>query len=450
MNKKILIIDDEKESLEICKRIIEEKYYVIIADSKEKGLEQLQKNEINCILTDLVLPNVCELEFIEELQKKYPLIPIIVMSGKATVNMAVKAMKSGAFDFVEKPIMNIELLPVLIEKAIGSSELQQENIQLKKQLSINLKRKNLIGKSKKISVILELIKKVAHLNITVLIEGETGSGKELVARMIHENSPRNKNKFVPINCGAVPDSLLESLLFGHSKGSFTGATSDNKGFFEEANHGTLFLDEIAETSSSFQIKLLRVLQEKKIRKVGDNKDIPIDVRIIAATNRHLEKEVAENNFREDLYYRLNVVRILVPPLRERKDDIPLLAIYFLNNFIRNNNLPEHSFSHKTIELLQKEYWQGNVRELQNVVEHAAVMSSERIITPEDLPDYIVRKSDDLGISSDKYLEAKMSFEKKYFKSLLEKCDGNISNAAKISKLTRQRIYQKIKELNIKY
>ncbi len=448
MKKNILIIDDEQESLEICKRIIEEKYNVFTADSRENGLAVLKENEIHCILTDLVLPNIQNLEFIEELQQKYPLIPIIVMSGKATVNMAVKAMKSGAFDFVEKPIMNIELLPVLIEKAIGSSELQQENILLKEQLSINLKRKNLIGKSKKILEILDLIKKVAHLNITVLIEGETGSGKELVAQMIHENSPRCKNKFVPINCGAVPDSLLESLLFGHAKGSFTGATSDNKGFFEEANHGTLFLDEIAETSASFQIKLLRVLQEKKIRKVGDNKDIPIDVRIIAATNRHLEKEVAENNFREDLYYRLNVVRIVVPPLRERKDDIPLLAVHFLKNFVKNNNLPEHNFSHKTIELLQKEYWQGNVRELQNVVEHAAVMSSERIITPEDLPEYITKKSENYNIISDKYLEAKMNFERRYFKSLLEKCGGNITKAAKISKLTRQRIYQKLKELNI--
>lgn len=448
--KNVLIIDDEQESLEICERIIEEKYKVFSAESREKGLELLETNSIDCILTDLVLPNIQNLEFITELQTKFPLIPIIVMSGKATVNMAVKAMKSGAFDFVEKPIMNIELLPVLIEKAIGSSELQQENIFLKKQLSTNLKRKNLIGKSKKITEILDLIKKVAPLNITVLIEGETGCGKELVAQMIHENSPRSKNKFVPINCGAVPDSLLESLLFGHAKGSFTGATSENKGFFEEANHGTLFLDEIAETSASFQIKLLRVLQEKKIRKVGDNKDIPIDVRIIAATNRHLEKEVAENNFREDLYYRLNVVRIVVPPLRERADDIPLLAVYFLQNFIRNNNLPEHNFSHKTIELLQKEYWQGNVRELQNVVEHAAVMSTESIIKPEDLPEYIIKKSEGLSITSDKYLEAKNSFEVKYFRALLEKCDNNITKVAKISKLTRQRIYQKLKELNIKY
>lgn len=450
MNKTVLIIDDEIESLEICKRIIEEKYNVITAVSRENGLKELHKNEIDCILTDLVLPKIQNLEFIEELQKKYPMIPIIVMSGKATVNMAVKAMKSGAFDFVEKPIMNIELLPVLIEKAIGSSELQQENILLKERLSMNLKRKNIIGKSKKILEILDLIKKVANLNITVLIEGETGTGKELVAQMIHENSLRSKNKFVPINCGAIPESLLESLLFGHAKGSFTGATNDNKGFFEEANHGTLFLDEIAETSASFQIKLLRVLQEKKIRKVGDNKDIPIDVRIIAATNRHLEKEVTENNFREDLYYRLNVVRIVVPPLRERIDDIPLLAVHFLQKFLKSNNLPEHNFSHETIELLQKENWQGNVRELQNVVEHAAVMSSERIIMPEDLPDYIIKKSDDFNLESDKYIEAKMNFERHYFKSLLKKCDGNITNAAKISKLTRQRIYQKLKELNIKY
>jgi DNA-binding NtrC family response regulator len=447
--KSILLIDDEIQTLEICKRKLGKQYDVFTADKLDIAFEILANNEISCIISDLVMPGTNDLKFIEELQKISEDCPILVMSGKATVKMAVQAMQAGAYDFIEKPILNLDILTVMVEKALASQYLKRENKELKQQLSKQKSRKDFIGNCKEINKVLNVLTKVAPLNTTVLLHGETGTGKEMVARLIHEESPRAGKEFIAVNFGAIPETLLESLLFGHEKGSFTGATKDSQGYFETAHKSTLFLDEIGETTPAFQVKLLRVLQEKKIRRVGSDKLIPIDVRIIAATNRDLEEEVRNGNFRKDLFYRLNVIKIVVPPLRQRIEDIPLLAYHFLNEFQKDNGLSEFKISHSAMKVLTKHTWEGNVRELQNVVEHAAVLCSAQVINSEDLPEYMLETNQILNTIefSDNYDAAKQQFELIYFKNLLSKCDS-ITEAATKSGFSRQNIHLKIKKLGI--
>lgn len=449
MKSRIIVVDDEMQSLEICERILKKKYDVRVFNKPEPVFDILDEEGADCLLTDLVMPGVDGLEFVSDLRGRFPVLPILVMSGKATVKMAVQAMKAGALDFIEKPIVDLEILPVMVEKALHSVRLMQENRMLREKLS-DLRKQGFIGNSREIQKVLDIVRKVAPLTSTVLLQGETGTGKEMLARMIHDNSPRADNRFVAVNCGAVPESLLESLLFGHMKGSFSGAIRDSRGYFEEAHGGTLFLDEIGETGKSFQVKLLRVLQEKTIRKVGNDRDISVDVRIIAATNRDLNQEVLDGSFRKDLFYRLNVIRIEVPALRRRKDDISLLAIHFLNQFMQENGLQGYCIDRTVLDILKSAPWEGNIRELQNVIEHSAAMCHDGVITETDLPEYLVEGPDTTGgiEYTGLYEQAKENFDRLYFMKLLERSEGKIVTAADLSGLTRQYIYQKLKNLGV--
>ncbi len=447
---KVLVVDDERESLEICERVLKVNYDVVATSSTEEAFRLLADDAFDCIVSDLVMPQVNGLEFVEKLRDAHPEIPILVMSGKATLKMAVQAMKSGAIEFIEKPILDLEILLVQVDKAINSHSIMQENKRLRMKLSANLLRGDFVGNSREIQKMLEVVHKVAVLNSTILLEGETGTGKEMIARMIHDNSNRSEKPFVAVNCGAVPETLLESLLFGHTKGAFTDAHKEAKGYFEEANHGTLFLDEIGETGPNFQVKLLRVLQEKSIRRVGSDQEIKVDVRIIAATNRTLEDEMNRGTFRKDLYYRLNVIKINIPPLRERVEDIPLLARHFLNLFMKENGLSGYQLTRDTLELLKKATWEGNIRELQNVIEHSAALCSDKNILPDDLPDYLTegKKTSITQSFSENYEEAKAEFELIFFEKLLETADNSVTEAARISGLSRQHIYLKMKQLGL--
>ncbi|MCD4827868.1 MAG: sigma-54 dependent transcriptional regulator [Candidatus Cloacimonetes bacterium] len=449
MPQRILIVDDEVESLDICQRVLQKQYDVCTAQRVSDALGILEAGPIDCCLTDLVMPDVEGLEFVQNLAASYPDMPLLVMSGKATVKMGVQAMMAGAVDFIEKPILNLDILSVMVKKALTSHDMLIENRRLREELS-NLKRRNFVGNSPQIQAVLGIVHKVAPLNSTILVEGETGTGKELIARMIHDNSPRSNKPFVAVNCGAIPENLLESLLFGHMKGAFTGATSEAEGYFRQADGGTLFLDEIGETPLPFQVKLLRALQEKTIRRVGEDRDIDIDVRIIAATNRSLADEMKQGNFRKDLYFRLHVIKILIPPLRERPDDIPLLAAHFLKLFIKENNIEKLRISKEAMAVLKKSRLEGNVREVQNVIEHSAALCRSDIIWVEDMPDYIRgidTGEDSLSFSGD-YDSAKGAFERLYFTKLLQSTGSVITRAAEVSGLTRQHIYLKLKKLNI--
>ena len=450
MTNKVLIIDDEKDTLDICKRFLEDKFKIYTAVSFAKAEKILSQEDIDCLITDLVIPNSDGLKFVKEFQYEYADIPVIVMSGKATVKMAVEAMQLGAFDFIEKPIVNYEILTIMVEKALKSKNLQKENKLLKKKLKSQLEGQKFIGISPRIQKILQIVKKIANLNTTILIVGKTGTGKELLSKMIHENSNRKQHRFVPVNCGALPENLLESNLFGHAKGAFTGAIKETKGLFEEANKGTLFLDEIGETSPAFQVKLLRVLQEKKIRRVGSTKEISVDVRIIAATNKNLENLVDKNKFRKDLFYRLNVIRIDLPDLKDRKEDIPLLAQHFLKKFMRENEIKGYVISDKAMDFMKKAQWDGNIRELQNVIEYSAALCHNKTIKIEDFPDYLIKNKKNFSDVEYplKFDKAKNIFEQIYFSKLIETANGKMNKAAELSELTRQYIWQKLKDLDI--
>jgi len=451
MNTNILVIDDENDTLNICSRFLSKKSFnVFTAPDIESAKILIEKENIECIVTDLVIPGQDGLSFVKEMGESYPDIPVLVMSGKATVKMAVEAMREGAQDFIEKPINNYDMLALMIDKALQSKKILAENRALKQQLAGKTKNLNFIGASPKLLKVLDIVKKIAPLNTTILIQGNTGTGKELLANLIHESSQRAGKPFVPVNCGAVPDTLLESLLFGHSKGAFTGAIKEKVGLFEEAHNGTLFLDEIGETSTAFQVKLLRVLQEKKIRRVGGNKEISVDVRIITATNKNLEEEVNAKRFRKDLFYRLNVIKIDVPSLNERHEDIPLLANHFLKNFMRENGVDGYRISKEAMSFMKKAKWEGNVRELQNAIEYSAALCSNKTIEMDDFPDYVVDSAnkEDIKEFSIEYAKAKTEFERIFFKKLMKIAENKMTQAARLSGMTRQHIWLKLKELEL--
>ncbi len=391
MNK-ILVVDDERSMRDFLSIMLKKAGYdVATAVDGEEAVKILHKDIFDLVITDLKMPKVDGLQVLKTVKELSPDTVVIVITAFASTETALEAMKEGAYDYITKPFQ-IDEMKIKIQKAIEKRRLSAENVLLKKELKDRAVFDNIVGKSEKIERVFELVRKVSDSMSNILIYGESGTGKELIARAIHFNSRKKDKPFVTINCGALPEGLLESELFGHMKGSFTGAVFNKEGLFEVANGGTIFLDEIGETSPAIQVKLLRVLQDKEFKRVGGTKEIKVDVRIITATNRDLSKAVAEGKFREDLYYRLNVIPITLPPLRERADDIPLLADYFLYKFNKALNKNVKGFSPKTIELLCNYEWRGNVRELENVIERSvALLSNSEIITPEYLPD-IVRNS----------------------------------------------------------
>lgn len=386
---KILIVDDEKGMRDLLSKVLKkEGYQIFTAQDGEEGLEIIKDQTLDVVIADLDMPVLNGIEMIKKAKEFDPSLTIIIITAYASMETAIEALKLGAYDYLIKPFNNDEI-KLTVKRTIERIQLISQITYLKSELEEKLFFSGIVGKSEKMQKIMELVRVVSPTDSLVLIEGESGTGKELIARAIHDNSKRKDQPFVVLNCGALSEGILESELFGHEKGSFSGAFTQHKGRFELANKGTLFIDEIGELSLSAQTRLLRVLQEKEFERVGGNYPLKVDVRMIAATNKNLLKEVKENRLREDLFFRLNVFKIVLPPLRERKEDIPELSRYFLEKFnkIMNKNIVD--FSHECFKIFKNYNWPGNIRELQNVVERAVVLANNSVITPRELPEDLV-------------------------------------------------------------
>ena len=441
MPSRILVVDDESIVCESCQRILEgEHYEVETALSGQEAFQKMRENVFDVVITDLKMPIVDGMDVLKHVRKEYPDTIVIMITGFSTVETAVEAMKLGAFDYIPKPFTPDEV-SIVVKKALEKRSLQIENLYLRRELQEKYGFQNIIGKSKKMQEIYRIIAKVAPAESTVLIYGQSGTGKELVARAIHFNSMRRDKQFVPVDCAVLSENLLESELFGHVRGSFTGAVTTKPGLFEIADGGTVFLDEIGNISLAIQAKLLRVLQEREFTPVGGTKAKKVDIRLIAATNKDLEKMIEEKIFREDLYYRLNILPIHLPPLRERPEDIPLLAYHFLKKFSEEMGKTIKGFSPEAMERLIRYPWPGNVRELENVIERSAVMADEEMVRPEHL---ILPKDKEKGeveiqvpLTSDglkelkKHLREKAveDIEKAFVLTALERNNWNVTRAS---------------------
>lgn len=446
--ERILIVDDDENVAILFKKILgKEGYEIDSASSGEEALSSLEAQWFDLVVSDLRMPGLDGLEFLRRAKLLNPTMPCIVLTGYATVDSAVAAMKEGAYDYLTKPINNDEM-KLVVKKALEVHRLVREVERLRQSVDSESGFGNILGKSKAMKGLFRLIKQVASSQATILISGESGTGKELVARSIHHHSPRSEKPFVAIDCGALPETLLESELFGHVRGSFTGAISNKKGLFEEAHGGTLLLDEIGGTTLAFQSKLLRVLQENEIRPVGGNKSIRVDVRVIAATNRDLKAAVREGTFREDLYYRLAVIPIVLPPLRERREDIPLLANHFVAKYCRKNGLEPKRLSAKALKLLIDHPWPGNVRELENVIERAVLISPSRDINPGTLFPEAEGRDESPQALRQTIKTAMEMLERKKIIEATEKAKGIRSEAARILGISRATLYNKLKRYNL--
>ena len=452
----ILIVDDEKHTRDGLRRLLENEYDVYVAADIAGAIDVLEREQIEILLTDLRLGNEDGMTLIDR-ALKMPHPPIcIMMTAYGSVDIAVEAMKRGAYDFVTKPL-NLDKVEMLIGRALGARKLEQENRTLRQQVDERYGLENIIGDSAALREVLDTIRQVAPSSANVLIEGESGTGKELAAHAIHNLSRRNKAKFVAVHCAALSPQLLESELFGHEKGAFTGAHERRIGRFEQANGGTIFLDEVAEIDPSTQVKLLRVMSEERaFERVGGNQTLRADVRIIAATNKNLETLVREGKFRDDLFFRLNVVRITMPPLRERKEDIPLLIRGFLRHFCKANEKPLVDLTADAMDALLTYNWPGNVRELRTAIEHGVVMATGPKITVRDLPMALRQAASAAlprGISAAKAFGEKSSpldireTEKKLIMQALAATNGNVTAAAKKLGISRRTLHRKINEMN---
>ena len=383
--QRLLVIEDDETVRDVLQSFLAEKgFEVTISQKGEAGLDQIRTGKFDLIVTDLVMPGISGMDVLKQVIDSKLNVPVIVMTAFGTVQTAVEAMKIGAFDYITKPF-NLEELIIVLEKALSVSRLQKENVMLKMQLKRKYDFTGLIGDSPRMQAVYDMIERIADTESTVLITGESGTGKELIAKTIHYHSARAGGAFIPLNYAAIPRDLLESELFGHEKGSFTGAVNTRIGRFELAQGGTLFLDEVGELHPSLQVKLLRVLQEREFERVGGVKTIRVDVRILAATNRNLEQAIKDGSFREDLYYRLNVIPLRLPPLRERVEDIPLLTAHFAQEFCRRRKREVFTFSREAMDCLLKYQWPGNVRELENLIERLSILVNEKVVHVSDLP-----------------------------------------------------------------
>jgi DNA-binding NtrC family response regulator len=382
---RLLVVDDEPSMLDMLTLLFaDEGYAVETARSTEEARRVLAHGGLDLVLCDIMMPDGNGLDLLREIKTSNPDAPVIMMTAYTSTKSAIDAMKLGAYDYISKPF-DVDELKIIVQKALERAELVDENVYLKKALEKKYTFNNIIGRSSRMQAIFSLIERIARTASTVLIQGESGTGKELIARAIHYASPRAANRILAINCGALPENLLESELFGHERGAFTGAVREKKGLFQEANRGTIFLDEIGEMSLTMQVKLLRALQERKIRKVGGNAEESIDVRVIAATNQNLEERIAKGDFREDLFYRINVIPIQLPPLRQRREDIPLLVDFFLQKYCAEMNLAPRPISIDAMRMLEGYDWPGNVRELENMIERTLALSHAETITTKDMP-----------------------------------------------------------------
>lgn len=447
----ILVVDDEAEMRELVRDVLKDRGHdVSVAEHGEDALKQLAERDFSVVVTDLRMKELPGIELLTEVKRIYPHINVILMTAFGTVETAVEAMKQGAYDYLIKPVKTDELVAVA-ERAVQEVALRREVEHLRQAVLREYSFHQILGKSKVMRDVFDLIRRVADSPTNVLITGESGTGKELVAKAIHFNSERRAAPFVPINCAAIPEALLESELFGHLKGAFTDAKTDKRGLFEEAHKGSLFLDEISELPLMLQAKLLRAIQEREIRRVGATRSVPVDVRIIASTNLSLEEEVKAKRFREDLYYRLNVIEIHMPPLRDRRDDIPLLAEAFLKKYAEESRKQVGGISETALALMVDYAWPGNVRELENVIERAVTLARGDKVGPADLPEGIQGSRGDRRVI-DEAVERHLSLdevEREYILRILDKTGGNKYQAAQILGIDRKTLYRKLGEIQEK-
>ncbi len=455
---KILVVDDEKPMRETLRAILEDEgYEVLLAGDGQQALNVCDSS-VSVVITDAKMPNMDGIELLRRLQKLYPDLPVIMITAHDTSSLAVEAMKAGAYDYFPKPF-NPERILLVVAKIVQHQRILRENIRLKGQLESRFDIKNIVGQSSQMLEIIDLVATVASTTASVLIEGESGTGKELVARALHYLGPRRNEPFVTVNCAAIPETLLEAELFGYRKGSFTDAIRDRRGRFEEADRGTLFLDEIGDMSLALQSKILRVLQEKEFTKIGDDKPIRVDVRIVAASNKNLREEIRKGRFREDLYYRVNVINMKVPSLSERRDDIPLLVDFFLKKF--NFEMGRHisRVSEGGMRLLISHSWPGNVRELENVMERAVILTKSDLIEEDtirkslasshpsehDLDGFI----DSFFGRDNTYTDAVDAFERKLVEKAFQRSGGAFSKAAERLKISRHALRYRMQKLNMR-
>jgi two-component system nitrogen regulation response regulator NtrX len=449
MAKQILVVDDEERIRQSLNGILKDEGYEVV-ESKDgaQALKQLESDPPDLVLLDIWMPGMDGMEVLERMKGQVPNLPVIMISGHGNIELAVKAVKLGAYDFIEKPL-SLEKVLLAVNNALLFSKLEQENRALRQEVE---RKYEIVGNSAEVQKLKEQIKIVAPTNGWVLINGENGTGKELIARAIHRLSLRAERSFVEVNCAAIPEELIESELFGHEKGSFTGALTKKRGKFDLAHEGTLFLDEIADMSLKTQAKILRILQEQKFERVGGTEMIYVDVRVIAATNRDLMEEIQKGKFREDLFYRLNVIPLTAPPLRERRGDIPLLVEYFIEAFCLENNKEKKKISAEAMELLTGYAWPGNVRELKNLVERMVIMSRGPVIEEKDVPDP-VREHPKAPLEFsffdfDLLRDARREFEKRFIMKKLSENDENISKTAEMIGIERSNLHRKIKSYEI--
>lgn len=449
MYKTILVVDDEESICQSLKGIlVDEGYEVFIAKSGEESLKIIEEELPDLVLLDIWLPGIDGIETLKIIKSDFPHIQVVMMSGHGTIETAVKSTKLGAFDFIEKPLY-LDKVVLIVNHALDLVRLEAENKLLKQKFAQDYE---LTGSSKSVRDLKELIGIIAPTNAWILIMGENGTGKELVARSIHRQSKKSQKPFVEVNCAAIPEELIESELFGHEKGAFTGATEKKRGKFELAHEGTMFLDEVADMSLKAQAKILRILQEKKIARVGGTKVIETNVRVLAATNKNLEKEMEEERFRQDLYYRLNVIPIRIPPLRDRKEDIPLLANHFLKEFSLKERSSKKTITEDALEILMDHDWPGNVRELKNVIDRLVITVPSDVISGDDIPFLLKQdrsvKLDDSSFPLDSLKMAKIEFEKRFIAEKLRENDGNVSKTAELIDLERSNLHRKIKSYGL--
>jgi DNA-binding NtrC family response regulator len=446
-NCKVLVVDDD---LEMCRLISDvlsgEAFSVFITGDSLEASKTLKKEDFDVIITDLRMKGLKGLDLLEEARQVVPLTPVIIITAFGTIESAIKAMKMGAYDYITKPFQMDELV-ITVKKALENRLLKKEVMRLKKEVESRYHFHHLIGKSPSMQKIYDLIERISDTSSNVLITGESGTGKELVGKAVHYNGTRKGGPFIAVNCAAIPETLLESELFGYKKGAFTDARSDKKGLIFEANEGTLFLDEVTEMPSNLQAKLLRVIEEKEVRPLGDTNSYPIDVRVISTSNKDIKIRIEQGQFREDLYYRLKVIDIELPPLRERREDIPLLARHFLIKFGKGLKKNITGVSEESLKFLLNYSWPGNVRELENVIQRAITLTRREIILPEDLPNAVVQKEDENVIQKglrEKYTVDQL--EREYIKKVLVETGGNKSKAAEILGLDRKTLYRKLQEM----
>lgn len=450
MHKTVLLVDDDAAHRTMLKaNLLAEGYQIIEAEDGDQVLQTLQEKHVDLILLDLKMKRLDGLETLQILKEVGELVPVVILTAFSSVDSAVTAMKKGAFDYITKPV-DIEELKCILSRALDFEKLQEENRLLKKRLHEKFKFDSIIGRSRSMQELFETLALVAPSDASILVYGESGTGKELVANVLHENSLRKKGPFVAVNCAALQENLLESELFGHEKGAFTGATGLRKGRFELAHGGTLFLDEIGDMGMATQAKILRVLQEGEFERVGGEKTVKVDVRIITASHKDLEKLVEKGHFRQDLFYRLNVVSVILPPLKNRQEDIPLLAEYFLKIFSQKNRKEIHGFHSSTMARLVHYDWPGNIRELQNCIERAVILCLGELVLPTELPLHIATGQEEMESTQllDVPVKSLREMERELICSTLQQTGGNKTKTATILGIARQTLQNKMKEYKL--